>query len=63
MHVGSFKNPFATNTILSELHFRFRKFILLVQTKKSDFHEPQQHGNNYKLCDEMGHSDLDLLES
>ena len=31
---SSFKNPFATITILSELYFRFRKFILLVQTKK-----------------------------
>ena len=30
---GSFKNPFATITSLSELYFRFR-FILLVQTKK-----------------------------
>ena len=31
---GSFKNPFATITSLSELWFRFRRFILLVQTKK-----------------------------
>ena len=31
---GSFKNPFATITSLSELYFRFRRFILLVQTKK-----------------------------
>ena len=31
---GSFKNPFATITSLSELYFRFRKFILLVQTRK-----------------------------
>ena len=31
---GSFKNPFPTITSLSELYFRFRKFILLVQTKK-----------------------------
>ena len=30
----SFKNPFATITSLSELDFRFRRFILLVQTKK-----------------------------
>ena len=29
---GSFKNPFATITSLSELYFRFRRFILLVQT-------------------------------
>ena len=31
---GSFKNPFATITSLSELYFRFIRFILLVQTKK-----------------------------
>ena len=31
---GSFKNPFLTITSLSELYFRFRRFILLVQTKK-----------------------------
>ena len=31
---GSFKNPFATITSLSELYFRFRRFVLLVQTKK-----------------------------
>ena len=30
---GSFKNPFATITSLSELYFWFRRFILLVQTK------------------------------
>ena len=29
----SFKNPFVTITSLSELYFRFRRFILLVQTK------------------------------
>ena len=28
------RNPFATITSLSELYFRFRRFILLVQTKK-----------------------------
>ena len=31
---GSFKNPFATIASLSEFYFRFRRFILLVQTKK-----------------------------
>ena len=31
---GSFKNPFATITSLSELYFRFRRFILLFQMKK-----------------------------
>ena len=29
-----FKNPFATITSLSELYFRIRRFILLVQMKK-----------------------------
>ena len=31
---GSFKNPFVTITSLSELYFRFRRFILLVKMKK-----------------------------
>ena len=31
---GSFKNPFATINSLPELYFRFRRFSLLVQTKK-----------------------------
>ena len=31
---GSFKSPFATITGLCEISFRFRRFILLVQTKK-----------------------------
>ena len=31
---GSFKNPFAMITNLSELYIRFRRFILLVQTNK-----------------------------
>ena len=31
---SSFKNPFATITSLSALYFRFRRFILLVLTKK-----------------------------
>ena len=31
---GSFKNPFAMITSLSELYFRSRRFILLVQMKK-----------------------------
>ena len=42
--IGSFKNPFAKITSLSELYFRIRRFILLVQTKKSDFYQLwQQH--------------------
>ena len=35
----SLKNPFATITSLSELYFRSTRFILLVQTKKSDFYK------------------------
>ena len=31
---GNFKNPFLTITSLSELYFRFRRFILLVQMEK-----------------------------
>ena len=31
---GSFKNPFVTITCLSKLYFRFRRFILLLHTKK-----------------------------
>ena len=31
---GSFKNPFATIICLSELYFRFKRFILLIHTKK-----------------------------
>ena len=31
---STFKNPFATITSLSEIYFRSRRFILLVQTKK-----------------------------
>ena len=31
---GSFKNPFAAITSLSELYFRFRRFILLVQMEE-----------------------------
>ena len=31
---GNFKNPFPTITSLSEVCFRFRRYILLVQTKK-----------------------------
>ena len=31
---GSFKNPFATITSLSELYVRFRRFILLLKNRK-----------------------------
>ena len=30
----SFKNPFSTITSLSELYFRFSRFIVFAQTKK-----------------------------
>ena len=41
---GSFKNPFAMIMTLSDLYFGIRRFILLVQTKKSDFYVLwQQH--------------------
>ena len=30
---GSLNNPFTTITSLSELHFRHRRFILLIETK------------------------------
>ena len=36
---GSIKNSFEMITSLSELYIRFRRFILLVQTKKIDFYE------------------------
>ena len=34
LNFGSFKNPFTKITSLSELSFKIKKFILLVQTKK-----------------------------
>ena len=45
---GSFKNPFATIISLSEIYFRFRRLILLVQMKK----EPDlcQMKQKQKLC-------------
>ena len=43
---GSFKKLLVTITGLFELYFRFRRFILLVQAKKNDFHELWQQ---YKL--------------
>ena len=36
---GSLKNTFTTITSQSGLYFRFRRFILLLQTKKNDFYE------------------------
>ena len=40
---GSFKNPFATITSLSELSFRFRRATLLVQMKSDLYELWQQH--------------------
>ena len=48
MQVWSFKNPFAVITSLSEILFRFRRFIMLVQTKKSDFYELWQQHKQHK---------------
>ena len=36
---GTFINPFATIISLSKFYFRFRRFILLIQTKIKDFHQ------------------------
>ena len=54
---GSFKNRFATINSLFELYFRFRRFILLVQTKKKKkilwtvaaAQEAKNHGNEWGL--------------
>ena len=49
--LGSFKNPFATISSLSKLYFRFRRFLLLVQTKKwflwtiTTAHPAKNHGH------------------
>ena len=40
---GSFKNPFAKITSLSEFYFRFRRFVLLVKRKKNLYELWQQH--------------------
>ena len=50
MQVWQFKNPLATITSLYELYFRFRRFILLVQTKKVISNELWQQ---YKLLKTM----------
>ena len=52
---GSFNNPFTTITSLSELYFRFRRFILFAQMKKSDFYELWQQ---YKLLKTMEMSEV-----
>ena len=44
----SFKNSFAKITRLPELYFRFKSFILLVQTKKSNFYKLWQQQKQLK---------------
>ena len=46
---GSFKNPFATITSLSELYFRFIRFILLTQTKEVISKNYDNSTSNWKL--------------
>ena len=53
---GRFKNPFAMITSLSELHYRFWRFILLGETKKvisinygSSTQAAESHGDEWHL--------------
>ena len=48
---GCIKNVFATITNLSELYLRFRRFIMFVETKKSDFYELWQQRKHLKTMD------------
>ena len=57
---GSFKNPFSTITSLSELYFRFRIFILLVQAKKVISMNYSSYKSRWKPWRCMG---LDLILS
>ena len=41
-------------TSLSELYFRFKRFVLLVQTKKSDFYELRQQQKLLKTIEMSG---------
>ena len=45
---GSFKNPFAMITSLSELYFRSRRFILMVQMKKVIFMKYGSSSSSWK---------------
>ena len=45
---GSFKNPFAKITSLSELYFRLRRFILMVPTKKVIYVSYDSNTSSYK---------------
>ena len=48
---GNFKNPFAMITSLSQLYFRIRRFVLLVQTKKVDFYGLWPQHNKLKTIE------------
>ena len=57
---GSFKNPFSTITSLSEVYFRIRRLILLVQTKKSD---SMNYGSSTSIWKRLRCVRLDLILS
>ena len=46
---GSFKNPYIAITSLSEISFRFRRYILLVQTKRVISMNYQIYSDNFFL--------------
>ena len=48
---GSFKNPFARINNLPEIYFRFRRFTLWVQMKKSHFYELWQQPKQLKTME------------
>ena len=52
---GSFKNPYIAITSLSEISFRFRRYILLVQTKRVISMNYQICSDNFflKLCNKF----------
>ena len=61
---GSFKNPFATITSLSELYFSFRKFICwyeLFLLVRSDFYELWQQHKQLKIT-EMSEAGPDIYD-
>ena len=55
---GSFNNPFAMIASLSELYFRFRRFVLLVQAKKMI---SVNYGNTRSSCKPWRWLRLDLI--
>ena len=48
---SKFKSPFVTITGLSELYFRFKGFILLVEMEKNDFFELWQPKKQLKAME------------